>query len=226
MLLWNVPDRDKISLMETICESMTDAIVLLNEDGLIEGCNTAFLRLSGYSEKDLNEGRSICTICNGVLTIKEALTCSDCPMTQMPRESSAIQFLDRSGRSSRVLVSTSKVKLESRLQWIVVLRTMSPVQSAISDTFGRLLIKYDEQLEEFSHMRGSTQLMLGKLSKREKEVLEYIALGFSNQEISEKLVISVKTVEKHKSNIVYKLRLKSYGELARFAVIKELLDLS
>lgn len=226
MLLWNTPDQDKVSLLETICESLTDAIVLLNEEGIIEGCNDAFLRLSGYTAKELYAGRSICTICNGVMTIKETLTCLDCPMTKNPTLSATIQFADQSGRSSRVLISTAEIKSENRFRWIVTLRKMSLVQSAISDSFGRLLVKYDEQLKEFSHMRGSTQLILGKLSKREKEILEYIALGFSNQEISEKLIISVKTVEKHKSNIVYKLRLKSYGELTRFAVIKELLDLS
>ncbi len=61
------------------------------------------------------------------------------------------------------------------------------------------------------------------LSDREKEVLTLIAKGFSNKEIGEKLVISVKTVENHKSNIMEKLKLKTRPELVEYALKKGLL---
>lgn len=61
------------------------------------------------------------------------------------------------------------------------------------------------------------------LSAREKEVLTLIAKGFSNKEIAEKLVISVKTVENHKSNIMEKLKLKTRPELVEYALKKGLL---
>ncbi|MFS0862891.1 response regulator [Fredinandcohnia sp. 179-A 10B2 NHS] len=61
------------------------------------------------------------------------------------------------------------------------------------------------------------------LSEREKEVLEWIAKGYSNKEIAEHLIISVKTVESHKSNLMEKLGLKSRPELVKYAMKKGLL---
>ncbi|WP_207308531.1 response regulator transcription factor [Bacillus timonensis] len=61
------------------------------------------------------------------------------------------------------------------------------------------------------------------LSEREKEVLEWIAKGYSNKDIAEHLVISVKTVESHKSNLMEKLGLKTRPELVKYAMKKGLL---
>ncbi|WP_313799715.1 response regulator transcription factor [Cytobacillus sp.] len=61
------------------------------------------------------------------------------------------------------------------------------------------------------------------LSDREKEVLTLIAKGFSNKEIAEQLVISVKTVETHKGNLMEKLQMKTRPELVEVALKKGLL---
>lgn len=65
--------------------------------------------------------------------------------------------------------------------------------------------------------------MYNLLSEREKEVLTLIAKGYSNKEIAEQLVISVKTVETHKSNLMEKLQMKTRPELVEYAVRKGLL---
>jgi len=62
------------------------------------------------------------------------------------------------------------------------------------------------------------------LSDREKEILGWIAKGYSNKEIADSLVISVKTVETHKSNLMEKLGLRTRPELIRFALKKGLLN--
>lgn len=61
------------------------------------------------------------------------------------------------------------------------------------------------------------------LSEREKEVLTLIAKGYANKEIAEQLVISVKTVETHKGNLMEKLQMKTRPELVEYAVKKGLL---
>jgi len=58
----------------------------------------------------------------------------------------------------------------------------------------------------------------GKLSPREIEVLQLIALGYTQQEIADQLSLSIKTVETHKARVVEKLGLKTRAELVRFAV--------
>lgn len=55
------------------------------------------------------------------------------------------------------------------------------------------------------------------LTKREKEVLYLIANGLSNQEIAERLGISARTVDTHKTNLMQKLNIKTTAALARYA---------
>jgi two-component system response regulator NreC len=62
------------------------------------------------------------------------------------------------------------------------------------------------------------------LSDREKEILIWIAKGYSNKEIAEHLMLSVKTVESHKSNLMEKLSLKTRPELVKYALKKGLLN--
>jgi len=62
------------------------------------------------------------------------------------------------------------------------------------------------------------------LSAREVEVLRLIALGHTNAEIAEQLVISVRTVETHRAHIQQKLRRATRAELVRYALDRGLLD--
>ncbi len=62
------------------------------------------------------------------------------------------------------------------------------------------------------------------LSDREVEVMRMIALGHTNSEIAEKLYLSVRTVETHRSHIQQKLRLGSRAELVRYALDHKLID--
>ncbi len=57
------------------------------------------------------------------------------------------------------------------------------------------------------------------ISKREQEILNYVALGKTSLEISQILNISHRIVQSHRSNIMQKLRIKTAGELIRYAVI-------
>jgi two-component system response regulator NreC len=56
------------------------------------------------------------------------------------------------------------------------------------------------------------------LSVREVEVLRLIALGHTNAEIAQKLYLSVRTVETHRSHIQQKLRVSSRAELVSYAL--------
>jgi DNA-binding NarL/FixJ family response regulator len=61
------------------------------------------------------------------------------------------------------------------------------------------------------------------LSQREKEVLRLIALGHTNQEIAGRLVISVRTAETHRANIMQKLQLRTRAEIVRYAMTEGIL---
>lgn len=56
------------------------------------------------------------------------------------------------------------------------------------------------------------------LTPREMEVLKLVAEGYTNQEIADQLVISIKTVQAHRANVMEKLGLRNITHLVRFAV--------
>ena len=56
------------------------------------------------------------------------------------------------------------------------------------------------------------------LSERELEIIELVAAGLTNQEISEKLEISKRTVDNHISNILHKTATDNRVELLRWAL--------
>jgi DNA-binding NarL/FixJ family response regulator len=63
------------------------------------------------------------------------------------------------------------------------------------------------------------------LSRREIEILGLVASGYSNQQIADKLFISIRTVESHKNHIMQKLKLKSTVDLLKFAIRNNITDL-
>ncbi len=61
------------------------------------------------------------------------------------------------------------------------------------------------------------------LTPRELEILELIALGFTNAEIGGRLFLSTRTVESHRAHIQQKLRVGTRAELVRYALDRGLL---
>lgn len=62
------------------------------------------------------------------------------------------------------------------------------------------------------------------LTSREREILKLIAEGYRSKEIAEELCISVKTVEKHRANLMEKLNLHNVQALTTYAIEKGLVS--
>lgn len=75
-------------------------------------------------------------------------------------------------------------------------------------------------LEE--NKRLKTKTAWDTVTRREREVLKLLAEGYLNKEIAEFLHISVKTVEKHRANIMNKLDLHNASTLTAYAIEKGL----
>jgi two-component system response regulator NreC len=89
----------------------------------------------------------------------------------------------------------------------------------IYPSLARLLVK------DFLHRsEASAPETREELTPREQEVLTYIAEGYSNREIADALVISVKTVDRHRENLMRKLQLHNRVELVKYAIEKGLIS--
>jgi DNA-binding NarL/FixJ family response regulator len=79
------------------------------------------------------------------------------------------------------------------------------------------------EAERALRYENELQKKLPKLTKREKEVLILIAEGLTNIQISEKLFISIDTVDSHRKNLYSKLNVKNTAMLIRFATENDFL---
>lgn len=73
-------------------------------------------------------------------------------------------------------------------------------------------------------LEGSAKTRSGTLTLREIEVLRYIARGMSKKEVAQTLHLSVKTVEKHCTNLMTKLDIHDRVELSRYAIREGLVE--
>ncbi|HYF90750.1 MAG TPA: response regulator transcription factor [Symbiobacteriaceae bacterium] len=74
------------------------------------------------------------------------------------------------------------------------------------------------------HPEASAEARGVPLSPRELEVLKYVALGHTNQEIADRLDVGVRTVETYKTRICEKLGLHTRSELVRYAIEQRLIQ--
>jgi len=83
----------------------------------------------------------------------------------------------------------------------------------------------DQVLEGYLREKGrlTQEPSWENLTPREKDVLKMVGEGYKNKEIAEYLAISVKTVEKHRSNIMKKLDLHTAAALTTYAIEKGLI---
>lgn len=66
--------------------------------------------------------------------------------------------------------------------------------------------------------KGAQPSPCGRLTQREREVLQLLVEGLTTKDISDGLGVSVKTVETHRRHIMEKLELRSVAELTKFAI--------
>jgi DNA-binding NarL/FixJ family response regulator len=111
---------------------------------------------------------------------------------------------------------------ESSLEELVeAVRTVLLDRRFLSESISERMIEVYIQNERDAAMDDPYET----LTNREREVLQMVAEGMSSSQIAEKLIISSRTVETHRANLMRKLNLNSQTELIRFAIRKGILPL-
>jgi len=122
----------------------------------------------------------------------------------------------RAGASGYVVKNSDMEELLLAIQ--SVRRGNTYFSSSVSDE-----ISVNDVLMQAKQPEGKTGY--DTLTPREREVLQLIAEGLSNQGIGDELVISVKTVEAHRAHIMTKLNAKNRTDLIRYAIRRGLVSL-
>ncbi len=75
--------------------------------------------------------------------------------------------------------------------------------------------------EELARDQAVAFVQFGKLSSRERDVMNLVVDGNANKVIARRLNLSVKTIEKHRSSLMKKLQVRSVAELVRLGLLVE-----
>jgi DNA-binding NarL/FixJ family response regulator len=94
----------------------------------------------------------------------------------------------------------------------LALRTAQRNETWLSPSVSRQVI------EDYLGRLEQADSPLDRLTKRQRQVVQLIAEGYSTRQIAEKLNLSVKTVESHRANLMHRLDLHDVAGIVRFAV--------
>jgi two-component system, NarL family, nitrate/nitrite response regulator NarL len=122
-------------------------------------------------------------------------------------EKTTISDMVDAGVSGYILKNTGRQEL------VTALCTIAKGQSFFSE-------KVSEELKRTDEVVDRRYI----LTSREREIVKHIAKGMSHTEIGEKLFISPRTVDTHRTNLMKKLEVNSIAELIKLAIQLKLID--
>jgi two-component system, NarL family, response regulator NreC len=121
-----------------------------------------------------------------------------------------LQQLLGAGSNGYVLKQSAPTEL------ITAIRTVATGNAYLDPSLTRKVM--GGYVNRSASLRGENK---GELTDRESDVLRLISLGYSNKEIGERLDISVKTIESHKTNAMRKLGISSRIDIVRYAILQD-----
>ncbi len=130
-------------------------------------------------------------------------------MAQKATEDILDEFLD-SGANGLLLKSADKIELTQAAQKI------ADGETHLGKQFSKMMTREYLRLSRIKKGKRSS------ITPREKEVLAHLVKGMTSSEIAEKLFISPRTVDKHRTNLLKKLGLKNTASLVRYALSNEI----
>ncbi|HMZ50839.1 response regulator transcription factor [Candidatus Sumerlaeota bacterium] len=116
----------------------------------------------------------------------------------------------QSGASGFVLKDSASEEV------LTAIRSVSRGDSYLSPSISRVLI--EDYLRLSTPGAGGAKSLYDTLTVREREIFQLLAEGLKNQEIAERLHVSVKTVETHRAHIMEKLNLNNIAELVKYSI--------
>lgn len=111
------------------------------------------------------------------------------------------------------------LKSDSTTELVTAIRSLLQGKCYLSPAISRRIVV------SYVAARSDSSVPIGdSLTVRERQVLKLIAAGYRNRDIAERLSLSRKTIEKHRSNLMHKLGLRSAAGVAAYAINKGYVD--
>lgn len=153
--------------------------------------------------------------------LKETAVKTDCDYiiidTQLTNESKEIDHILRSHFESFKTIWLTNTK-QPQIKNSDCIISLNQTQNKILDTLQKLFGNSSKSQNESITPDG--------ISKREADILKYIAMGYSNKEVADKLYISAHTVVTHRKNITRKLGIKTAPGLTIYAILNKIIDVN
>ena len=134
----------------------------------------------------------------------------------MFNEESYVTEILNNGAQGYILKNTGREEL------LLAIKTVHGGKSYFSDDVTQTIMK--GLMKQRKASKKTSLGLIPKISRREKEVLKLIVQEHTTQEIANKLFISLKTVESHRSSLLGKLNARNTAGLVRIAMENNLLD--
>lgn len=139
-----------------------------------------------------------------VKQIKKQMPDKKILMLTMHDEKAMIKMMMKIGADGYLLKNSPKAEL------LKALESLSNNESYFSDEVTSVLLQSDPI--------KSNGKMLAELTEREIEIIKLVSEGFSNKQIGEKLFISHRTVDTHRTNLMNKIEVHNVAGIVKFAI--------
>jgi two-component system, NarL family, response regulator NreC len=216
-----MPNKIQVLIVDTDC-IMRDGLVALLSNENCEVIGTASTGPEALRETELHApdlviiDLSIPTASdpNTIVQLKKQRPGVRVLVLTFLREERLIDAALRAGADGYVL------KSDTRLEFVTAIRNITHGNAYVSPSiYDRVINGYLKAQVGAPRRRAS-----GALSQREQQVVRLIAEGYRTREIAQQLSLSHKTVEKHRTNLMRKLGLKTAPAVAAYAIAHGYLD--
>jgi two-component system sensor histidine kinase NreB len=153
-----VSSTESYALLESIFTNVSDAIMVVNKEGLVIGVNTAMEKMSGWSTDELVGKRHLCEICVGMATCREDLTCTECFFQKSQVPSFEMRVRTKDGDEFPVAASSTRLPDDAKASMVLIMRDMTEQHQTERERNRQKLTNYVIHAQEEERKRISREL--------------------------------------------------------------------
>lgn len=228
--LWEEPGQasEAVSLMESIFANVSDAILVVDEAGVIVRANAALERMTGWTTEELIGKKHICELCLGMATCMEDSTCADCFFKQVQMPSFEMRLRTKDGREYPVAASSARLPEESKNKIVMIIRDLSVQQRTEKERNQYKLTHFAIQAQEEERKRIARELHDGVGQALYSILVGLNVIGHDNltdpikQHVNDLLHMTAKAMEEVK-RMALELRPSALDDLGLLPALRSLM---